>query len=146
MKKFKLIALVLAVVMLSACFVACEKTEKVTVNVTVSVLANDEILVAPIAVPVEAPVDDPATILDCVIHAFELNDVEFVADEMSVTSIKGLADKVEGDRTYWWDFTINGAVPETGRAGTIAAKDGDVIVFTYFNELTEALIAAEGDK
>ena len=75
MKKFKLIALVLAVAMLSACFVGCEKTEKVTVNVTVSVFANDEILVQPIAVPVEAPVDDPATILDCVIHAFELNDV-----------------------------------------------------------------------
>ena len=146
MKKFKLIALALAVLMLSACFVGCEKTEKVTVNVTVSVFANDEILVQPLAVPVEAPVDDPATILDCVRHAFELNAIEFEANEMSITSIQGLADKVEGDRTYWWDFTINGAIPETGRAGTITANEGDVIVFTYSNELTSELIAAEEKK
>ena len=143
MKKFKLVALVLAVVMLTACFVGCEKKEKVIVNVTVSVIANDEVMFGPVAVTLEGDAENPPTILQCVQEAFILNDVPHENDEMAITSINNLADKEEGEYTYWWDYTINGAAPASGRAGTIAAQEGDVIVYTYTQVLTQELIDAE---
>jgi len=146
MKKFKLIALALAVVMLSACFVGCEKTEKVTVNAKVTFFANDEIMYGPAPVELTTDAATPPTILQMVQQALSLEGMPYADDGMSFTSINNLDDKVEGDYTYYWEFTINGVAPETGRAGTITANNDDVIVFTYVKVLTSELIAAEGEK
>ena len=145
MKKFKLVALVLAVLMMTACFVGCEKTEKVALNVTVTVIAEDDVLFGPVTIPMERPVDDMPTILEAVQEAFILNEVAYENDDMAILSISGLADKVEGDYTYWWEYTVNGEAPTSGRAGTITVADGDIIVYNYVKVLTSELIAAEGD-
>ena len=145
MKKFKLVALVLAVLMMTACFVGCEKTEKVALNVTISVIAEEGVVFGPVTIPMERPADDMPTILEAVQEAFILNEVAYENDDMAILSINGLADKVEGDYTYWWEYTVNGEVPASGRAGTITVKDGDVIVYNYVKVLTSELIAAEGD-
>ena len=146
MKKFKLVALVMALVMLVACFASCEKTEKVTVNVTVSVITEEEVMFGPVTIPMERAADDMPTILEAVQEAFILNDVAYENDDMAILSINGLADKVEGEYTYWWDYTVNGAAPASGRAGTITVNDKDVIVYTYTKVLTQELIDAEGEE
>ena len=144
MKKFKLIALLLALAMLSVCFVGCgEKKEKVSVNVKVSVIANDEVLFGPVDVKVEGTTETPPTVLQAVKEAFILNDFQYEADDLSISSIGGYADKEEGDYTYFWVYTINGAEPKAGRAGTIQVNENDVIVYTYVKEATSDLASKD---
>lgn len=147
MRKFKLLALVLAIAMLSCCFASCSGgSDKITTKVTVSVIADDEVIFGPVPVELEHAADAQPTILVCVEEAFILNDVAYDKDDMAFKSINGLADTEDDEYTYWWDYTINGAAPSSGRAGTILAQDGDVIVYTYTKVLTSELIAAEEAK
>jgi len=142
MKNFRICALLLAVLMLSACFVGCAK-EKTYVNVKVSVVANGETIFGPVDAKVETDPETPATILYVVSDAFDQNEFEYEADDMSFLSINGLSYKEEDGNTYFWDFTINGETPDEGRASTIIANEGDEIVYTYYAESTEDLAANE---
>lgn len=151
MKKFKLIALLMALAMLTACFAGCgEKKEKVAVNVKVTVMVDEdvavdgnEVIFGPVEVKVEGTADNPPTILQAVKEAFILNDFQYEADDLSVSSIGGFSDKVEGDYTYFWVYTINGEEPKSGRAGTIVANENDVIVYNFTKEATADLASAD---
>ena len=96
----------------------------------------------------EGKADDPPTILRFVKEAFILNDMKYETDEsevgeFSITSIGDYKEKTEGDYTYFWDYTLNGEEPKSGRAGTIIANEGDVIVYTYYKVLTEELASQD---
>ena len=147
MKKFRIIAFAVAMLMLTASFVGCTTVEKVTLNAVVTIVVNGENLLGPVAVEVETTADEPVTVLLAALTAFDNNEIDYVADEYSITSIGEYADKTEGGYTYFWEYTINGEKVETGRAGTNQIKEGDEIVFTYVAESTEELIKeAEEDE
>ena len=139
MKKFKIIALVLAVAMLSACLVGCG-SQKIKVEAKIGVYVNDEFILNPFSVTVqntEAP-----TILQAVREALELNGIEYEADEMGIKSIAGNAYKNDGKNTWFCTYTINGTEPTSGRAGNTPINEGDVIVYVYQQESNEDLAEA----
>ena len=130
MRNFKRIALVCALILVGAMIVSCGASTKVSVNVKVVVMAEDDIYFGPVEVQVEGTTDNPPTILQCVQEAFILNDFRYENDEYSILSIGDYKEKTEGDYQYFWVYTINGVEPTSGRAGTIVANEGDVILFT----------------
>ena len=139
MKKIKIIALALAIAMLSVCLISCG-TPKIKVNAKVGVYVGEEFILAPFAVEVqntEAP-----TILQAVREALELNDIDYEADDMGIKSIAGNAYKTDGEYTYFWTYTINGEEPTSGRAGNTAINEGDTIIYVYQQESNEDLAEA----
>ena len=143
MRKFKRIALVCALILVGAMIVSCGASTKVSVNVKVVVMAEDEIYFGPVEVQVEGTTDNPPTVLQCAQEAFILNDFRYENDEYSILSIGDYKEKTEGDYQYFWVYTINGVEPTSGRAGTIVANEGDVILFTYVKESTADLAAKD---
>ncbi len=151
MKFMRLITLSLAVLMLSACFVACgsdTKKETATINVTVSVIAPDQTLVEPFTLPVTYPVDDPATVLIAVTNALDDKAISYVLsdDENHVNAIDDYAEGIEGEGEAeclcFWEYTLNGSLPsDTVSAGTHVLADGDAIVYTFVKELISELEA-----
>ena len=146
MKKIKLLALAMAVLMLSACAIGCEKVETVSVEVTVSVIADDNVYFGPSKITVEGPADNPPTVLQAAAEALALGGMTYETSEYSVMTIGDYADKVEGDYTYYWEYLINQEAPKEGRASTIQVQKGDVIVFNYVNVLTSELAAAGSEE
>jgi len=146
MKKIKLLALALAVLMLSACFIGCEKVEKVSVEVTVSVIADDNVYFGPSKITVEGPVDNPPTVLQAAVEALALGGMTYETNDFSILTIGDYADKVEGEYTYYWEYLINQEAPKEGRASTIQVQNGDVIVFNYVKVLTSELAAAGAEN
>lgn len=142
MKTIKILALALAVMMLSVCAVGCQTTEKVTINVTVSAVVDGEALFGPVTVPISTPVDEAVSVLHAATHAMDENSIDYTVTEdgLSLTSIGDYADKSDDEYTYFWEYSLNGVVPESGRAGTNTVKDGDEIVFTYVQILTSDLV------
>ncbi len=148
MKKLRILAFAVALLMLSACVAGCTQVEKVTVNAVVTVVVDGENLLGPVNVAVESTADAPVTVLMAATTAFDNNDITYVADEYSLSAISDYADKVDDGYTYFWEYTINGEKVKTGRAGTNVIEEGAEIVFTYVMESTEDLAKAdeEGDK
>lgn len=144
MKFIKYAALVLAVMMLSVAFIGCESVEKVTVNVTVSAVADGATFFGPVTLPVSTPVDEPATVLVAATLAMDENGIYYTITEdgLSLVSIGDYADTSDDEYTYFWEYTVNGVAPESGRAGTILVNENDVIVFNYVKILTSDLAAA----
>lgn len=145
MKNLRLLAFVLVALMLSACFIGCQKVEKVTVNVMVSVIANDEIVFGPSPYTVEGPVDNPPTVLQAATEAFASAGLAYEASEQAILSIDDYAEGEKGEYTCYWQYLINNEVPEEGRANTILVQEGDVICFKYVKVLTSELAAAGSD-
>lgn len=140
MKHSKLIALICALLTLSVFAVGCGNDNAVTVNVTVSAIAEDTVYVNPVKVTIEGTTEEPPTVLDAAISAFDQNGTPCEADEYSILSIGDYADKTEGEYTYFWEYTVNGEKPEEGRANTIQVNENDIIVFTYVQVLTSDLL------
>ena len=139
MRKFKIVALVLAIAMLSACLIGCG-SKKIKVEAKVGVYVGDDFLLNPFAVTVqntEAP-----TILQAVREALELNGIEYESDDMGIKSIAGHAYKNDGTTTCFWTYTINGEEPDSGRAGNTPINEGDVIIYVYQQESNEDLAEA----
>ena len=139
MKKFKIIALVLAIAMLSACLIGCG-SKKIKVEAKIGVYVGEEFILNPFSVTVqntEAP-----TILQAVREALELNGIEYESDDMGIKSIAGNAYKNDGTTTCFWTYTINGEEPDSGRAGNTPINEGDVIIYVYQQESNEDLAEA----
>ena len=139
MRKFKIVALVLAIAMLSACLIGCG-SKKIKVEAKIGVYVGEEFILNPFSVTVqntEAP-----TILQAVREALELNGIEYEADEMGIKSIAGNAYKNDGKTTCFWPYTINGEEPSSGRAGNTAINEGDTIIYVYQQESNEDLAEA----
>ena len=139
MKKIKVVALVLAIAMLSACLIGCG-SKKIKVEAKVGVYVGDEFILNPFSVTVQG-VETP-TILQAVREALELNGIEYEADDMGIKSIAGNAYKNDGKTTSFWTYTINGEEPTSGRAGNTAINEGDTIIYVYQQESNEDLAEA----
>lgn len=139
MRKFKIVALVLAIAMLSACLIGCG-SKKIKVEAKIGVYVGEEFILNPFSVTVqntEAP-----TILQAVREALELNGIEYESDDMGIKSIAGHAYKNDGTTTCFWTYTINGEEPDSGRAGNTPINEGDVIIYVYQQESNEDLAEA----
>ncbi len=139
MRKFKIVALVLAIAMLSACLIGCG-SKKIKVEAKIGVYVGEEFILNPFSVTVqntEAP-----TILQAVREALELNGIEYESDDMGIKSIAGNAYKNDGTTTCFWTYTINGEEPDSGRAGNTPINEGDVIIYVYQQESNEDLAEA----
>jgi len=145
MKKIKLVAFVLAAIMLSMCVVSCAKVEKIPVKGTISVVIEGETKFGPYEVTVEGTAEDMPTVLDAVMYALEMNEVPFEVDNQDdpkgITSITldgaEYATKTDDANIYGWTYTANGEEPKSGRMGVNLLNEGDVIVLTYFAQAKE---------
>ena len=145
MKKIKLLAMAMAVLMLAAFAVGCNNVEMVSAEVTVSVIAEDNVLFAS-KVTVEGPADNPPTVLQAAAEARATGGMTYDTSEHTLMTVGDYADKVDGEYTCYWEYTINGEAPKEGRASTIQVKSGDVIQFTYVKILTSELAAAGAEE
>lgn len=139
MKKIRVAALVLAMIMLTFSIAACSKTEKVKVNCTVSVIIDGEVMLDNYAYQVEGPVDNPPTVLQAVQEACMTLDIPCEADDAGLSVESFTFDGVtyssgsDGENIYGWYYTINGVEPEagSGRAGNRPVEEGQAICYTY---------------
>lgn len=138
MKKNRILALVLAVVMLGMVMVSCSKAEKVTVKGTVSLVIDGETKFGPYEVTCEGTVEEVPTVLQAVNEALVLNEIASENDGMGLTSVTldGTTYAKGNDETniYSWYYTVNGAEPKAGRAGNNALVEGDEIVYIFHTE------------
>ncbi len=138
MNKIRLIALVMAVMMLGMCMASCGGGEKVSVNCNISVMMDGEEVVGPFNLTVQGPVETPPTVLQAAREAFTVLEVPYEIDEngLSITSITidgvEYANGMDDTNIYIWGYTADGIEPEEGRAGTNAVVEGQNIAFHYY--------------
>jgi hypothetical protein len=137
MNKIRIIALAMAVAMLAMCMVACGGGEKVSVNCNISVQVNGEEVFGPYNLTVQGPAENPPTVLQAAREAFTVCEVPFEVDEngLSLTSItiygNEYAKTTDETNIYSWYYVADGVEPESGRAGTNAAVEGQTYTFIY---------------
>lgn len=137
MKKIRVIALIMAVVMLCMCMAACGGSNKVRVNCSVSVIIDGEELFGPYSLQVEGTTENPPTVLQAAREAFTVCEVPFEVDEngYSFTSITidgtAYAKGSDEENIYTWYYTADDVEPDSGRAGTNPVTEGQHIKFIY---------------
>lgn len=154
MKKIRVAALAMAIIMLALCAVSCSKSEKLLVNCTVSVMIDGELYLDGYAYQVQGTVDAPPTVLQAASEAFTILEIPYEVDDsgLSITSISfdGVAynggpatnaDGVEG--IGFWEYTADGVKPQSGRAGNNAVLEGQKILFTYEFQPNEEVVWTE---
>ena len=154
MKKIRVAALAMAIIMLALCAVSCSKSEKVKINCTISVMIDGELYLDGYEYQVEGTVDAPPTVLQAATEAFFILEIPYEVDDAgnSLTSISfdGISypvgpttndDGVEG--IGFWEYTADGAKPQSGRAGTNAILEGQKIVFSYEFQPNEEVVWTE---
>lgn len=137
MKKIRVAALAIALVMLALTMAACSGAEKVSVNCTVTVVCNDEVILDNYAYTVQGTTENPPTILQAVIEACQTVEIPCEADEngLAVQSISYdgtvYANGNDEENIYRWYYTVDGVEPKEGRAGNTAIQEGQAICYTY---------------
>lgn len=132
-----MIALAMALVMLAMCMVSCGGGEKVSVNCNVSVQIDGEEVFGPFNLTVQGPAENPPTVLQAAREAFTVCEVPYEVDEagLSITSITidGTEYAKYNDEVniYSWYYLADGVEPESGRAGTNPAVEGQTYTFIY---------------
>ena len=155
MKKIRVAALAMAIIMLALCAVSCSKSEKVKINCTISVMIDGELYLDGYAYQVQGTVDAPPTVLQATSEAFTILEIPYEVDDsgLSLTSISfdGIAyssgpatnaDGVEG--IGFWEYTADGVKPQAGRAGNNAILEGQKILFSYEFQPNEEVVWTEG--
>lgn len=137
MKKIKISALIIAILMLTATVISCAPAASNEVNCTISVIAGDKAICDALDCPVKLNNGENPTVL----QALEVA-LQFLGDdyEFDSTNLKRLMhDGVEyaagidesGENLWFWNYTANGVEPEKGSPAINVINEGDVIVFTY---------------
>ena len=158
MKSLKIVAGILVLTMLAFACVSCKSTPQVTVNATVSVSAPDDPIVLNYGVSVSKPEGETITVLDLVRQALDEMEIKYELNENndgvalsfdSITSTDGVTyttGYTDASKEYYgmWLYTVDGVEPTGGKAGTIPANDGTVIVYTYTVE-SQAELAEAAD-
>ena len=141
MKLTKILAVVIAAVMLVIGCVSCAEAEK-KVTVTLEFKGgicskNANLFKFPITLKVSADDENGPSVLD-VLHKFQDdNDVELkFENDVTLISYAGLEKGDKEDKTYMWEFLINGESPKAGKADTNYVKDGDVITYQFIEGVT----------
>ena len=161
MKKYRIFAFVLAALMLTLTFAACNKdsgSPAVTVNCHVKINGIDASIVN-FDVAVEGTEADPPTVLDAAITALNRReDVKYELDVnddgeaigfVSITDDSGNVYKVgytDSTNEYLatWEYTIDGVTPDSGRMNKIQIAEGQQIEFSFNTYSVEELAAAAG--
>jgi len=129
MKVKSLIFMLVAIMILVPVFSSCA-SEQIKTNVTLKFVAGDQVLFnSPVEVAGEAP-----TVMLAVMEATAANTnllVEISEDGRSVNSANGFAAKQVENYKYYWEFTVNGELPDSGTADTVAVSEGTEIVFSF---------------
>ncbi len=128
----KIIALVLAVAMLSLALVACGGggSTKVKINFTLSVVANGEKVVDGLEHQISANENKIPTILLAALDALAVNGIQYEAeDELISISVAGTKYAMGKDETnvYAWIYRVNGVEPTSGKMNTNLIEDGQNI-------------------
>ncbi len=137
MKKIRVAALAIALVMLALTLAACSSAEKVSVNCTVTIICNDEVMLDNYAYTVEGTTENPPTILQAVREACQTVEIPCEVDEngLGVESFSfdgtTYANTNDENNIYRWYYTVDGIEPESGRAGNTEIKEGQNICYTY---------------
>ena len=158
-KKTKIVAILMAVVMLSMSLASCAGGNKMTVTVGIKlgedyidylyalnedneeyILPEEErTMLNDVSVEINYEEGEEISALRAFIEACANYDVSYELDstETSVKSVSSYAgvsvtdsENADNNVTYFWSFTINGVEPTSGRAATNYVSDGDAIVFT----------------
>ena len=154
MKKIRVAALVMAIVMLAMCAVSCSKSEKVTVNCTISVKIGDELYLDGYAYTVQGTVDNPPTVLQAVSEVFQIVEFAYETDEagLSLTSLSfdgvtyASGMNAEGTAIGGWEYTADGVAPKEGRMGTNAILEGQHIMLNYFEQVLDVQEFSSGEE
>ena len=137
MKKIKIFALALALVMLAMAAVSCgSSAEKVTVNCTVSAVVDGETKFGPFDMTVTGDTENLPTVLQAVTEALQFNEINCEVDannRISNITLDGTDYKSYSDDTniYGWIYLANGIEPETGTMSVNTVNEGDVIELQY---------------
>ena len=127
MKKFRILALVLACVMMIGMCVGCTSANDITVTLKFVLNDGSEFVSYELKVNAETPTVELA-----------VNEANATYPDLGATwsdryelSIAGYTDTQLEDGTFmYWVFTVNGE-EATSKANEATIKDGDVITYTY---------------
>ncbi len=131
MKFTRVLALIVAGVILACTFASCGAAAPIT-KVTLKIIGDDPtdpILETEVEVQDEAPTVLMAFVEGCIVNevAYTLTDTE--DSVLDIEEYKEYTDE-EGN-IHFWTYYINGETPQGGRANTIAIKEGDVIEYKF---------------
>ncbi len=152
MKKLRVAALMLAMLLLTLTMAACNSADKVSVNCNVSVMVNDEYIVDNYAYTVTGTSENPPTVLQAVREACQALDIATEVDDaglslLSVTSDgETYANGNDDENMYMWLYTVDGVEPDSGRAGTNTVQEGQSICFTFHAEPINPQEFSDGDE
>lgn len=138
MKKIRVVALAMVLVMLALCVASCG-VEKVKVNCTVTIVANGETYLENYAYTVENTVETPPTVLQAVTEVCTVVDFPYEVDDagnsLTCITLDGVeyrsGTQADGSGQGFWGYTLDGVEPSSGRAGTNTVAEGQSIVFTF---------------
>lgn len=131
MKKARVLILLLVTVIICGVMASCT-TNANEITVTLQIIAGeDEVLDTQVKLSYENP-----TVLMLVSEAAAMYEIDVVYNDAndSVLDIAEYKDQVVDDVMYFWEYYINGVLPENntgGKAKDQVIKDGDVITYTY---------------
>ena len=137
MKKIRIAAIIMALVMLCASVISCNGGAAKQVKCTISVVVDGEYIVDTLECPVKANGDNAPVVIDALKVALDYLGVDY---EIGSTNLKRLVfDGVEyaegrdaeGKNHRFWVYTANGEEPENGSAVVNVLNDGDYIEFIY---------------
>jgi len=129
-KTLRFIVLVLVIVMMSAMAVSCG-AEKVSATVKISIAAGEDVILNGIEITVEGTTEQPPTVLQAIREALITYEIPFTDDEASIVSIQDYAETNDEVNLYFWEYTIDGVAPKTGKAVDNIITDGMAISYIY---------------
>jgi len=133
MRKNKLLILFfVAVLLFGQIFFSSCTTSANEITVRLTIRAGEEELLDDY---ISLSYPDP-TVLMLISEASMLYEINVVYNDNndSVKDIEEYKDKTDGNLMYFWEYTINGVLPENttgGKANAQPIKDGDEIVYMY---------------
>ncbi len=130
MKKSKIIALLLATVMVCMVVVGCANSKpKVKVNATFTVIINDEIVVPAHTAELEGTTESAPSVLEGICAILELYGIIPQYDEDSLVGANYNSKNYVDEGGNAWYYTINGN--DGAKAGETILEEGDNIVYIY---------------
>ena len=136
MKTFRILALVIAVLVLSVAMISCSNgagdVEGIQVNCTVSVVVGDMYILEEFNYDAIGTAEEAPTVLKAVADALFVNDIDYLDDGNGFESISDVDGNVyeNGADNYFWICTVDGEEIK-GRAGNVEISEGQVIVYTF---------------
>ncbi len=135
----KILCLVFSIILVASVMVSCGGPD-VTSTVNLKFIAgNDEVFNSEVIIDGANP-----TVIDVVNEAIMMYGLRATLDSQNTSVEKAsyyYRTEIDG-LTYYWEYTINGVLPETGRANTNTVVTGDTIEYTFmiYDPATESYV------